>query len=46
MKIKGSSLFEANVQRILGLLLLKKEDVDGSLAAFKEALNLYNKEDC
>ena len=42
LRIKGSTLFEANIQRILGLLLLKKDEVDDSLAAFKEALNLYS----
>jgi hypothetical protein len=39
--IKGSFLYEANIQRILGLIYLRKVEVSEAITAFKKAESLY-----
>jgi hypothetical protein len=41
LKMKGSTLYEANIKRVLGLTYLHKRDIDKALVAFKEADELY-----
>jgi hypothetical protein len=46
VKIQGSSLFSANIQRILGLIHLRKVEIKEAIDAFKLASKLYEQCNC
>ena len=43
VEIKGSLLFQANIQRILGLIYLRKIEIKEAMCAFKKAEEFYKK---
>jgi hypothetical protein len=44
--IKGSALFDANIQRVLALLYLRKVDIIEAMSAFKKANSIYTEMQC